>query len=132
MPFLLKDKAVLMCTMGLNPSPLTIIPAPDHKGIVGVPPGLLATINDHLPGANIKSFGMCRSSTNPAVQAATAAAGVPKPAPCVPATAAPWTPPVKGVLIQGVPAVGQEATCVCTLGGTISVVSPGQAKVAAI
>jgi hypothetical protein len=117
--------------MGTTPSVLTVLPAPDHRGVVGPPPRLLATINDHIPEANIKSFGMCVSPANPAVQTATAAAsGVPTPAPCVPATATPWAPAATGVLIEGVPAVSQEATCQCIWKGTVGVVNPGQIKVA--
>lgn len=104
-------------------------PALPHGVYGGPPPTLLANVNDHLPMANISSFGLCVSPANPAVVAATAAAsGVFTPAPCVPATAAPWLPPAK-VVVNGVPAFGQEATCQCTWQGTVAVVSPGQVGV---
>jgi hypothetical protein len=115
--------------MGAAPSMLTVLPTPDHKGVVSPPLSLLATINDHVPLTNIKTFGMCMSPMNPAVQAATtAASGVFTPAPCIPAIAAPWAPPAKGVFINGIPAVSQEATCQCAWQGIVSVVSPGQIK----
>lgn len=129
-PLLVADKAHLICTMGTTPSTLTALSTPDHKGLVAPPPGSLATINDHVPVANMETFGMCMSLANPAVQAATAASGVFTPALCVPAAAAPWAPPAKSVFTQGIPAVGQEATCQCTWQGTVSVVSPGQIKAA--
>ncbi len=134
MPFLVADKAQLLCSMGSTPSVLTVPPTPDHSASAAPPPVmLLATVNDFKPGANIAPFGLCRSPANPAVQAATAAAsGVPTPAPCVPATTLPWAPPSPTVLIRGVPAVGQVAKCQCSWQGTITVVNPGQARVQAI
>jgi hypothetical protein len=78
---------------------------------------------------NITTFGMCNSPANPAVIAATAAAlGVFTPAPCVPATVAPWEPPAP-VLLDGIPAFDELATCECLWGGTIVVTDPGQLSV---
>jgi len=126
MPALVANGAQLACTLGTTASPLTVLPGPPHGVIAGAPPAPLATIMDHVPLTNIATFGMCLSPANPAVVAATAAAGGTfTPAPCVPATALPWAPPAK-VLINGVPAFGQEAKCQCTWQGTISVISPGQ------
>lgn len=126
---LVANGAGLVCTMGTVPSALTVVPGPPHDATVAPPPAPLATIQDFVPLTNIKSFGMCKSPTNPAVQAATtAASGVFTPAPCVPATAAPWAPPSR-VLLTGVPAFTQGATCQCTWQGTIKVVTPGQAGV---
>ena len=129
MALLVANGAQLACTMGTVPSPLTVVPGPPHDATVSPPPAQLATIDDFIPLTNIKSFGMCNSPANPAVQAATtAAAGVFTPAPCVPATAVPWTPPQK-VLLTGVPAFDQAATCQCTWQGIVKVVTPGQAGV---
>jgi hypothetical protein len=126
---LVANGAQLACTMGTVPSPLTVVPEPTHDVTVAPPPAQLATINDFVPLTNIKSFGMCKSLLNPAVQAATTAAfGVFTPAPCVPATAAPWAPPQR-VLLTGVPAFDQAATCQCAWQGTVKVVTPGQTGV---
>jgi hypothetical protein len=129
-PILVANGAQIMCDMGASPSVLAVIPGPPHIATAAPPPAPLATITDVLPMANIPSFGMCMSPANPAVQAATAAAsGVFTPAPCVPATAAPWDPP-EPVLISEVPAFGQDATCECAWAGTIAVINPGQVTVA--
>ena len=112
--------------MGTTPSLLTVTPGPPHVATAPVPAVLLATINDFVPMTNIKTFGMCNSPSNPAVVAATSAAdGVFTPAPCVPATADPWDPPV-AVASSAVPAFDQKATCQCAWQGTITVVNPGQ------
>ena len=113
--------------MGTVPSLLTVTPGPPHMASAPAPAVLLATINDFVPLTNIKTFGMCKSPSNPAVQAATAAkSGAFTPAPCVPATAAPWTPSAT-VTCSAVPAFDQKATCQCAWQGTITVVNPGQA-----
>src|SRR5690348_426456 len=118
MPVLVANGAQIACSLGASPSVLTLIPGPPHDAVTSPPPAPLATISDFVPLTNIASFGMCMSPANPAVQAATAAAlGVFTPAPCVPATAAPWAPPA-GVLVSGVPTFDQTATCQCAWGGT--------------
>ncbi|HLM87169.1 MAG TPA: DUF4280 domain-containing protein [Solirubrobacteraceae bacterium] len=115
MPPLAGTGSQLMCAMGAAPSALTIAPGPPH--VLMAPTGVpVATINDHLPIANVPSFGMCVSPANPAVQAAEG------PAPCVPIIPAPWAPPT-GVLIDGVPAIGIGATCMCQWAGTITVLA---------
>lgn len=112
--------------MGTLPSTLTVLPDPGHIAASPPPQSVLATVTDVLPVKNIQSFSMCKSPANPAVQAATtAASGVFTPAPCVPATELPWTPPA-AVLVSGVAAFGQEATCQCKWQGTVKVVNPGQ------
>lgn len=112
--------------MGTLPSTLTVLPDPGHIAASPPPQSVLATVTDVLPVKNIQSFSMCKSPANPAVQAATtAASGVFTPAPCVPATELPWTPPAT-VLVSGVAAFGQEATCQCKWQGTVKVVNPGQ------
>jgi hypothetical protein len=115
MAILVAAGAQLMCSFGTGPSPLAVIPA--GHNVLAPPP--LATIVDIVPGTNIVPFKMCTSPTNPAVVAARA------PVPCTPAIPAPWKPP-SNVLISGVPALDQKATCQCALGGVIAVVSPGQ------
>lgn len=76
---------------------------------------------------NIASFGMCQSPSNPQVAAATSAAlGVLTPQPCIPMTAAPWTPGSTTVLIANQPALDNPSTCVCLWGGTITITDPGE------
>jgi hypothetical protein len=88
-----------------------------------------ANIMDHKPGLNILPFGMCTCPANPAVAAATAAAlGTPTPAPCVPMTMAPWVPGAVSppVILGNQPALDNISKVICTWGGVIEVVSPGQ------
>src|SRR5215216_4078697 len=82
--------AVLMCSFGVAPSALTVLP----KGPpVNATKQLAANIMDHAPMVNIKPFGMCTSLANPQVAAATSAAsGVLTPQPCIPVVPAPWAP----------------------------------------
>jgi len=132
MAILVANGAQIACAMGSTPSVLTVVPGPPHVAATPAPPVLLATIADFVPGTNIKTFGMCNSPSNPAVQTATAAAnGVPTPAPCVPAVANPWKPP-QPVTISGVPAFDQKATCQCAWQGIIAVVNPGQVTAATV
>jgi Domain of unknown function (DUF4280) len=128
MAILVANGAQLLCDLGSAPSLLTVTPGPPHVAAVPAPPLLLATITDFVPATNIKTFGMCSSPANPAVQAATtAASGVFTPAPCVPATTDPWDPPAVPVAVSAVPAFDETATCLCQWGGTVAVADPGQA-----
>ncbi|MDA0265916.1 MAG: DUF4280 domain-containing protein [Cyanobacteria bacterium] len=118
--------ALLQCSFGVAPSSLMVIP----KG----PPVTTsymnaATIMDFVPMANIMPFGMCSAPTNPAVIATTAAAlGVFTPAPCIPATVAPWVPgaATPPVLINNLVALNNSSKCMCMWAGVISVQMPGQ------
>jgi hypothetical protein len=122
MPPLVVAGAMMTCTFGVAPCPLVPIPVGIPVLVGGLP---AATIMDFKPLANIATFGMCNTITNPVVAAATAAKlGVFSPAPCVPATAAPWAPPAT-VLIGGVPALTASAKCLCSWGGVISITTPG-------
>lgn len=117
--------ALLQCSFGLAPS--TLVVPPTNKVLATTP---AANIMDHKPMANIPSFGMCQSKSNPAVIAATAAAlGVPTPAPCTPVTVDPWSPGCSKVLIGNMPALESNSTCKCKWGGVITVVKPGQKTV---
>lgn len=120
--------AMMQCSFGASPSALVVLPTNrllvEHR--------LAANIMDHVPVVNIPTFGMCTSQANPAVASATAAAttaaaGVftPTPAPCVPATAAPWTPGSPTVLIGNMPALNDTSKCVCSWGGVITINNPG-------
>ncbi len=116
--------ATMMCTFGLAPS--TLIVLPQNRVLVNNLPA--ANIMDHIPIVNIPPFGMCQSLANPTVAAATAAAlGVLTPMPCVPVVPAPWAPGAPNVLIGNMPALDNMSKCICAWAGVISILSPGQA-----
>jgi hypothetical protein len=114
--------ATMMCSMGVAPSSLTVLPV--NRIVTSTP---VANIMDNVPFLNVLPFGMCTSMANPAVSAATSAAlGVLTPMPCTPMTTAPWTPGVPTVLVGNMPAVDMNCKLVCSYGGMISILSPGQ------
>ncbi|HET6873223.1 MAG TPA: DUF4280 domain-containing protein [Acidimicrobiales bacterium] len=129
MPFQVVDGAMISCSMALVPAPVPLNCA--------VPPTLVtaggmpaATVMHFAPMVNIPTFGMCNSPTNPQVIAATAAAlGVHTPMPCIPATIAPWEPPSESVMLAGMPALTNSATCMCMWEGEITIVEAGQVQV---
>ena len=122
MPFQVCMGAMLQCSFGAAPSSLVVLP--DKRVLTGTPD---ATIMDNKPLVNIMPFGMCSAPSNPAVIAATAAAlGVFTPAPCVPATPAPWMPGAQNVLIGNMPALDNNCTLTCVYGGVIKINNPGQ------
>lgn len=86
-----------------------------------------ATIMDHLPIENIRPFCLCMSPSNPLVAAATAAAmGVLTPMPCIPATFSPWIPGASGVMFNNNISLDNTCQLMCSFGGVITVVEPGQ------
>lgn len=110
-----------MCTGGVAPATLTVI------GKRPMCPTPAANVMDNKPMVNILPFGMCTLPANPMVAAATAAAlGVPTPAPCIPATVAPWMPGNPKVLVDNFPTLTSDSKCQCSYGGMISIVFPGQ------
>lgn len=127
MGLLVTAGAMMQCTFGVSPSALVVLPAGRPLG-----PMPAATIMDNKPLLNVLPFGVCSSVANPTVAAATSAAlGVLTPMPCIPNTAAPWSPGVPKVLIGGVPALDNSCKLMCNWGGVISVVSPGQVNTSA-
>lgn len=121
MPQLVTTGAMMMCSFGMAPSSLNVLPM--NKTMAGAP---AATIMDCAPMVNIPPFGMCMSLANPTVAAATAAAlGVLTPMPCIPVTA-PWTPGSPTCLIGGMPALNNTSMCMCSWGGVIQIGFPGQ------
>ncbi len=117
--------AMTMCTMGVAPSSLVVLPI--HR-VLG--PAPVANIMDNAPFLNVLPFGMCTSLANPTVATATAAAlGVLTPMPCTPMPVAPWVPGVPTVLVDNLPAVDNSCKLICAFGGSISVTSPGQMTV---
>jgi hypothetical protein len=125
MPQLVNMGATIMCSFGLAPASLIVLPV--NRTMAEGPPA--ANIMDHVPIVNIPPFGMCTAPTNPAVIAATSAAlGVPTPAPCVPVIPAPWTPGSPTVMIGNMPALNNTSQCMCTWLGVITVSVAGTVK----
>jgi len=113
--------AMMMCSFGVAPSTLNVLPA--NKVMAGAP---AANIMDYKPMVNIAPFGMCTTPSNPTVAAATAAAlGVLTPMPCVPNVVAPWMPGVSTVMLAGMPALDNSCKCLCIWGGQISIAQAG-------
>jgi hypothetical protein len=118
--------AMLSCTFGVAPGALMVAPL---NQVMTVMPD--ANIMDNKPMMNVLPFGMCQSPSNPMVAAATAAAlGVLTPMPCIPVTAAPWTPGSPTVLIGNMPALNDGSKLFCSWGGVIGIDAPGQFTVA--
>jgi uncharacterized protein DUF4280 len=116
--------AMMMCSFGMTPSALNVLPT--NQTMVGGPPA--ANIMDNKPFVNIPPFGMCTTPSNPTVASATAAAmGVLTPMPCVPVIPAPWAPGSPTVLIGKMPALNSTSKCMCAWGGVISINVAGQA-----
>lgn len=114
--------ATLKCSFGVAPSALSVLPA---NRVAGATP--VATILDFAPFVNILPFGMCTSVSNPTVASATsAAAGVLTPMPCIPVTT-PWAPGSPTVMVGTAPALNNSSKCMCTWGGVIQILNPGQA-----
>ena len=115
--------AVLQCSFGLAPGTLTVL------SVNQLMTGYMAAANimDHIPMVNIMPFGMCTSLANPAVAAATSVAmGVLTPVPCIPVAQAPWSAGAPTVLVNNIPALDNMSTLLCSWGGVISVINPGQ------
>lgn len=125
MPKVVVLGASLKCSFGMSPGKLLVVP-PMYTATKKA----IATIMDHVPIVNIAPFGMCQSTTNPMVIAATAAAlGVLTPMPCVPVTPAPWAPGAKKVNVGKKPALLATCKLNCNWAGIIEVTDPGQTKV---
>ena len=117
--------ATLQCSFGASTSVLSV--APDKQVLTQTP---AATIMDFAPIQNIPPFGMCSASSNPAVAAATAAAGgALTPIPCIPVFTAPWVPGAPTVLIGNQPALNETSKLNCQWGGVIQILVPGQVTV---
>lgn len=126
MPMQVCMGASMMCTFGVAPSTLVVLP---KNRVLGefVP---AANIMDNIPMVNIMPFGMCTCPSNPTVAAATSAAmGVLTPMPCVPVTPAPWAPGAATVLLGNMPALDNVSKLNCIWGGVISIVYPGEKSI---
>lgn len=119
--------ATLKCSMGM--SSCSLIVPPGHRANNGG--GAMASANvDDYQVANIPTFGMCQSLTNPSVSSATSAAsGVLTPMPCIPSIAAPWAPGSLKVKIASRAALMKTDTCACSYAGVVTIQAAGQLKV---
>ena len=118
--------AQMMCSFGLAPSDLVVLPT--NEVFTNMMPD--ANIMDNIPMVNIMPFGMCTSPANPEVAAATAAAlGVLTPMPCIPVTPAPWTPGGVTVNLAFFPTLDDVSELMCTWGGVITFVDAGEVTV---
>jgi hypothetical protein len=118
--------AMLKCSFGAAPSSFIVLPV-NRVTAGGTPAG---TIMDNKPILNVPPFGMCQSTTNPMVIAATAAAlGVFTPAPCIPVLIAPWEPGTPTVTIANIPALDTNCKLMCAWAGVITVDQPSQMTV---
>ncbi len=116
MPLAVVNTAQLQCTCGDAPATLTVT----SQMQVMIGNQFAATVMDYAPVVNIPPFGTCKTLT-------AAASGVPTP--CVPATVAPWTPGSTSIVMIGnFPALLDTDKLACTVGGMISIVSPGQTQ----
>lgn len=116
---LVASGATLRCSMGMAPSSLLVVRAftVDDKA--------LANVDDHVPMTHVMPFGQCRSTANPAVASATAAAmGVLTPMPCVPVLPSPWSAPSDHVTVDGAAALTTSSACDCQWAGKITVADP--------
>lgn len=128
MPNQLVMGASIKCSFGSAPGSLMVLPK--NRVMANKVPA--ANIMDNIPMVNILPFAMCNSPSNPTVASATAAAmGVLTPMPCIPVTAAPWTPGNPQVMIGNMPIINDTSTLMCTWGGAITVSSAGQTTVQA-
>ena len=126
MPLQVCMGAHMMCSFGMAPSSLIVLPI--NRVNTNMVPD--ANIMDHVPITNIPPFGMCTTPTNPAVAAATAAAlGVLTPMPCVPVTPAPWVAGAPNVMLGNQPTLDNISTLLCNWGGVIKFIDAGEVTV---
>jgi len=123
MPMQVCHGAQMMCTFGMAPSNLVVLPT-NRVQTNQVPD---ANIMDHVPLVNIMPFGNCMAPTFPATAAATTAAlGVLTPMPCIPSTPAPWVAGAPTVLLGNFPSLDNISTLNCIWGGVITFITPGE------
>lgn len=115
--------ATMMCSFGVAPSTLTVLPL--QRLLTSSQPA--ANIMDHVPFLNVPPFGMCTSLANPTVASATTAAlGVLTPMPCIPVLLAPWVVGSPTVIVGTAPALNNTSQLFCAWAGVIQIVNPGQ------
>ena len=122
-----RQSATLKCTMGSAQSALQLSHPVSPVLLCGSP---MAGMADIKPVANLAPFGLCKSLANPAVAAATAAAGGKlQEMPCIPCVTSPWAYAKMNVLVKGRPALTDDSRCVCMWLGIIKVKAAGQNSV---
>lgn len=114
--------AMMQCIFGLAPSTLNVLPI--NRIMIGGKPA--ANILDNKPYVNIVPFGLCRSLANPTV---IAKKGVPSP--CTPMTFAPWLIGTPVTMVGPMPILNNTSKLVCSYGGMINILFPGQVNVMA-
>lgn len=114
--------SIIKCSYGLVPTPLIVLP----DRTVTAEGMLMGNVSDMMPFGNIEPFGDCISLANPQVLAATiAAGGVLTPEPCEPITVDPWVSEAMDVMVEGMAALDESATLMCTWEGVINIDEPG-------
>lgn len=117
--------ATMMCSFGMAPATLMVLPV--HQAMATLP---AANISDCTPILSVLPFGACSSLSTPTVAAATTAAlGVLTPMPCIPVPAGTWIPGSTKAILKGMPALDSAAKLMCSWGGVIQILNPGQTKV---
>ncbi|MDC3953881.1 DUF4280 domain-containing protein [Polyangium jinanense] len=119
--------ATAMCSFGMAPASIMVLPANMVNATASA-----ANIADMVTATNVLPFGACTSMANPTVASATAAAmGVLTPMPCVPVPAGTWLPGSTKVMLKSLPTLHNSCQLMCSYGGVIQILSPGQFKVMA-
>jgi hypothetical protein len=114
--------AALQCSFGTTPATFA---ASGTQASAGTSAGVVTDV----AAANVATFGMCMSMSNPQVASATASAqGVLTPQPCQPVLS-PWSPGSAQVTIGQVSALDDASQCNCTWGGAVTVSDAGQTSV---
>jgi hypothetical protein len=112
MPNLVCTGATLQCSFGATPASFA---ASGIQTSTGSPVGVVTDVT----AANVPTFGICLSPSNPAAASSS-------PPPCVPVLLAPWSPGSARVTISGVSALDGACTCTCTWDGVVTVSAAGQ------
>ena len=105
--------AMLMCTFGTGPTTLEVLPK-SRVLIGGVP---VADISTEVPILNIPPFPTCISPLP---------SPIPPVKPCIPALAGPWIPTSPTILVGGMPILDNMSKAICSRGGVITILLPGQ------
>ena len=107
--------ATLQCSFGALSA---IFAASGNQTSAGSPVGVVTDITV----ANVPTFGICQSPTNPGAASST-------PPPCLPVLRSPWSPGSAQVTISGVSALDDSSQCTCAWNGIVTVTAAGQAAV---
>lgn len=111
------------CAFGQTKCPLMVTSNMQNK----VKGKKVATVMDYAPGANLASFGTCKSPANPAYVTSQSVGGPPPP--CVPVTVAPWSPGSSKTTLKKIPALVNKSCLSCALAAapqSITITKPNQ------